>query len=189
MPFIFEEFFVLYFIPLILLCICIIFAHYVNLQHRTPPSSSRPPSEPSKPFFYAFLGYSPEFLTSSLPPNVHTAPNQPPPLPPDPAGRSGPHPPDASLRATLVGDTEERWLRLQEKAKLRTQDLESAINSLSDFETAHNRLKTWLGEKERMASVLGPIGVEPGILRNQKLQVEVMAFFFFLILIFVKSYY
>eukprot|EP00057_Strongylocentrotus_purpuratus_P020675 XP_011675149.1 PREDICTED: microtubule-actin cross-linking factor 1 isoform X2 [Strongylocentrotus purpuratus] len=69
---------------------------------------------------------------------------------------------------------EERWLRLQEKAKLRTQDLESAINSLSDFETAHNRLKTWLGEKERMASVLGPIGVEPGILRNQKLQVEVL---------------
>lgn len=176
MPFIFEEFFVLYFIPLILLCICIIFAHYVNLQHRTPS----PPSQPSKPFFYAFLGYSPEFPTSSSPPNVHTAPKQPPPLPPDPAGRSGldspSMPPDASLRSTCVGDTEERWLRLQEKAKLRTQDLESAINSLSDFETAHNRLKTWLGEKERMASVLGPIGVEPGILRNQKLQVEVMGF-------------
>ncbi len=69
--------------------------------------------------------------------------------------------------------TEDRWIRLQDKAKARTQDLESAINSLSDFESAYNRLKTWLGEKDKMMGVLGPIGVEPGILRNQKQQVEV----------------
>ena len=69
--------------------------------------------------------------------------------------------------------TEDRWIRLQDKAKARTQDLESAINSLSDFEQAYNRLKTWLGEKDKMMGVLGPIGVEPGILRNQKQQVEV----------------
>ena len=69
--------------------------------------------------------------------------------------------------------TEDRWIRLQDKAKARTQDLETAISSLSDFEQAYNRLKTWLGEKEKMMGVLGPIGVEPGILRNQKQQVEV----------------
>ena len=68
---------------------------------------------------------------------------------------------------------EERWIRLQDKAKLRTKELEGAINSLTDFEQAYNRLKTWLGEKDRMTAVLGPIGIELGILRNQKQQVEV----------------
>ncbi|XP_033113691.1 microtubule-actin cross-linking factor 1, isoforms 1/2/3/5-like isoform X2 [Anneissia japonica] len=77
----------------------------------------------------------------------------------------------ASLHVYLK---EERWIRLQDKAKARTQALEQAIKSLSDFESAHNRLKTWLSEKEKMMSVLGPIGVEPGILRNQKQQIEVL---------------
>lgn len=69
--------------------------------------------------------------------------------------------------------TEERWIRLQDKAKVRTQSLEAAINSLSDFEIAANRLETWLNEKAKMLAVLGPIGIEPDILKNQKSQVEV----------------
>ncbi|PIK37943.1 putative microtubule-actin cross-linking factor 1 isoform X3 [Apostichopus japonicus] len=69
---------------------------------------------------------------------------------------------------------EERWIRLQDKAKVRTQSLEAAINSLSDFEIAANRLETWLNEKAKMLAVLGPIGIEPDILKNQKSQVEVL---------------
>ncbi|XP_071483801.1 microtubule-actin cross-linking factor 1-like [Diadema antillarum] len=182
MPFVIEDFFVLYVLPLIILCIILIFSHYV-IKYR---SSTSPPSDasPAKPLFYFFPGYSPERVTTSPPPDVHRAPYSPQPPsphdcvpPPEPDGRERPasspaH--DAPLCCTLPDQSEERWLRLQEKAKQRTHELESAINSLSDFEGAYNRLKTWLGEKERMTSVLGPIGVEPGILRNQKLQVEVL---------------
>lgn len=74
---------------------------------------------------------------------------------------------------------EERWIRLQDKAKLRTQALEAAIKSLSDFELAANRLETWLNEKAKMLAVLGPIAIEPDILKNQKSQVEVSLFHLF----------
>ena len=176
MPFIYEELLVLYVLPLILLCICILFAHYITTQN-LPSITWTPYPTCMKPTAYdSCLGQTPDSPTHLSPAPVHYAPQ-----PANTTPLSSVSPSDGNQCSPVANpnspgmlpSTEERWLRLQEKARQRTQDLESAINSLSDFESGYNRLKKWLGEKERMTSVLGPVAVEPGVLRNQKLQVEV----------------
>lgn len=68
---------------------------------------------------------------------------------------------DAAL-ADISGSVEER-----------KQHLEQSNKNLDIFQTTEKQLGQWLSEKELMMSVLGPLSVDPNMLKMQKQQVQV----------------
>ena len=55
----------------------------------------------------------------------------------------------------------------------RKQHLEHSNRNLEAFQTAEPQLRQWLSEKELMMTVLGPLSVDPNMLKMQKQQVQV----------------
>ena len=64
--------------------------------------------------------------------------------------------------ADVSGSVEERKLHLEESNK-----------NLDIFQTTQTQLGQWLSEKELMMSVLGPLSIDPNMLKMQKQQVQV----------------
>lgn len=73
----------------------------------------------------------------------------------------------------LFGTAESSWTEITQSTAERQQTLEESSNDLALFQTAEAQLKQWLVEKELMASVLGPLSIDPNMLRTQKQQVQV----------------
>uniref|UniRef100_A0A8C3K7A7 Dystonin n=1 Tax=Calidris pygmaea TaxID=425635 RepID=A0A8C3K7A7_9CHAR len=75
-----------------------------------------------------------------------------------------------------------KWRQVLDKigtsAKLftseRQQKLEESSNYLTQFNTTEAQLKHWLVEKELMVSVLGPLSIDPNMLKTQKQQVQIL---------------
>ncbi|KAG8444908.1 hypothetical protein GDO86_009892 [Hymenochirus boettgeri] len=66
------------------------------------------------------------------------------------------------------------WKEINLLVAERQQTLEESSNDLIKFQTAEAQLKQWLIEKELMASVLGPLSIDPNMLKTQKQQVQIL---------------
>lgn len=73
------------------------------------------------------------------------------------------------LKADL-DDVVERWKNLNDLCKDRINFSEQ----LRDFLDTHDNLNSWLGAKERMLTVLGPISSDPRMVQSQVQQVQVL---------------
>ncbi|XP_066460148.1 dystonin isoform X8 [Eleutherodactylus coqui] len=66
------------------------------------------------------------------------------------------------------------WKDITQMTANRQQTLEESSNDLTLFQNAEAQLKQWLVEKELMASVLGPLSIDPNMLKTQKQQVQIL---------------
>ncbi|XP_069582844.1 dystonin isoform X4 [Ranitomeya imitator] len=66
------------------------------------------------------------------------------------------------------------WKDITQMTTERQQTLEESSNDLTLFQNAEAQLKQWLIEKELMASVLGPLSIDPNMLKTQKQQVQIL---------------
>nr|XP_033792320.1 dystonin isoform X9 [Geotrypetes seraphini] len=74
----------------------------------------------------------------------------------------------------MLAEIDARWKKISHLTADRQQKLEESSNYLTQFQTAETQLKQWLVEKELMASVLGPLSIEPNMLNTQKQQVQIL---------------
>ena len=68
---------------------------------------------------------------------------------------------------------EKRWTSLKEISDDRRKSLETLVDDLKDFRETHDSLASWLAQKEKMVTVLGPVATEPAMVNNQLQQVKV----------------
>ncbi|XP_039595753.1 microtubule-actin cross-linking factor 1, isoforms 1/2/3/5 isoform X3 [Polypterus senegalus] len=80
--------------------------------------------------------------------------------------------PEAKKWKIWLDDIDARWKRTNELVSERQALLEGSVNLLQSFTTAESQLRPWLAEKQLMISVLGPLSIEPNMLRTQKQQVQ-----------------
>lgn len=69
------------------------------------------------------------------------------------------------------------WAEISGSVEERKQHLEESSKNLDIFQTAELQLGQWLAEKELMMSVLGPVSIDPNMLKMQKQQVQVRMLF------------
>lgn len=65
------------------------------------------------------------------------------------------------------------WADVSGSVEERKQHLEESNKNLDMFQTTELQLGQWLSEKELMMSVLGPLSIDPNMLKMQKQQVQV----------------
>lgn len=65
------------------------------------------------------------------------------------------------------------WADISGSVEERKQHLEESNKNLDIFQTTERQLGQWLSEKELMMSVLGPLSIDPNMLKMQKQQVQV----------------
>lgn len=65
------------------------------------------------------------------------------------------------------------WADISGSVEERKQHLEESNKNLDVFKTTELQLGQWLSEKELMMSVLGPLSIDPNMLKMQKQQVQV----------------
>lgn len=65
------------------------------------------------------------------------------------------------------------WADISGTVEERKQLLEESNKNLDVFKTTQLQLGQWLSEKELMMSVLGPLSIDPNMLKMQKQQVQV----------------
>ena len=65
------------------------------------------------------------------------------------------------------------WAYISGSLEDRKQHLEQSNKNLDIFQTTELQLGQWLSEKELMMSVLGPLSIDPNMLKMQKQQVQV----------------
>lgn len=69
--------------------------------------------------------------------------------------------------------TDAAWADISGSVEERKQHLEESNKNLDIFQTTEMQLGQWLSEKELMMSVLGPLSIDPNMLKMQKQQVQV----------------
>ncbi|XP_069462273.1 dystonin isoform X19 [Ambystoma mexicanum] len=82
--------------------------------------------------------------------------------------------PEAAEWKQMLADIGSKWDELNRLTADRQQKLEESSNYLSQFQCAEAQLGQWLAEKELMASVLGPLSIDPNMLNTQKQQVQIL---------------
>ncbi|XP_069091875.1 dystonin isoform X4 [Pleurodeles waltl] len=82
--------------------------------------------------------------------------------------------PEAAKWKQMLAQIDSTWDELSHLAAERQHKLEESSNFLAQFQSAEAQLKQWLVEKELMASVLGPLSIDPNMLRTQKKQVQIL---------------
>ncbi|XP_078504101.1 dystonin isoform X2 [Lissotriton helveticus] len=82
--------------------------------------------------------------------------------------------PEAAKWKQMLAQIDSRWEELSRLAAERQHKLEESSNLLAQFQSTEAQLKQWLVEKELMASVLGPLSIDPNMLRTQKKQVQIL---------------
>ncbi|XP_037699166.1 dystonin isoform X16 [Choloepus didactylus] len=85
-----------------------------------------------------------------------------------------PDTPEAPKWKQMLADIDSKWQELNQLTVDRQQKLEESSNTLTQFQTIEAQLKQWLLEKELMASVLGPLSIDPNMLNTQKQQVQIL---------------
>ncbi|XP_078093974.1 microtubule-actin cross-linking factor 1 isoform X16 [Mustelus asterias] len=85
-----------------------------------------------------------------------------------------PDSPEAKKWTEVLEKIESKWTHANQTLTERQQKLEESANLLSSFQNTESQLSTWLSEKELMMSVLGPLSIDPNMLRAQKQQVQFM---------------
>nr|DBA26389.1 TPA: hypothetical protein GDO54_010659 [Pyxicephalus adspersus] len=87
---------------------------------------------------------------------------------------NNPGSPDIQHWEDMAKKIESSWAEVTKKTAERQQILEESSNDLAQFQAAEAQLKQWLVEKELMASVLGPLSIDPNMLKTQKQQVQIL---------------
>lgn len=74
---------------------------------------------------------------------------------------------------SLPSCSDAAWTDISGSVEQRKERLEQSNKNLDTFQTAEVQLGQWLSEKELMMSVLGPLSIDPNMLKMQKQQVQV----------------
>ncbi|XP_075058647.1 dystonin isoform X25 [Mixophyes fleayi] len=82
--------------------------------------------------------------------------------------------PESQRWNDTLDQIESAWKDITQMTAKRQQILQESSNDLTQFQTAEAQLKQWLVEKELMASVLGPLSIDPNMLKTQKQQVQIL---------------
>uniref|UniRef100_A0A8C3KEU1 Dystonin n=1 Tax=Calidris pygmaea TaxID=425635 RepID=A0A8C3KEU1_9CHAR len=85
-----------------------------------------------------------------------------------------PNSPEAPKWRQVLDKIDSKWQYLSQVTSERQQKLEESSNYLTQFNTTEAQLKHWLVEKELMVSVLGPLSIDPNMLKTQKQQVQIL---------------
>ncbi|XP_072103464.1 microtubule-actin cross-linking factor 1 isoform X16 [Mobula birostris] len=88
--------------------------------------------------------------------------------------KKNPESPEAKKWTEMLEQIESKWARANQAITERQQKLEESADLLSSFQNTESQLSPWLSEKELMMSVLGPLSIDPNMLRAQKQQVQFM---------------
>ncbi|XP_060703658.1 microtubule-actin cross-linking factor 1 isoform X8 [Hemiscyllium ocellatum] len=88
--------------------------------------------------------------------------------------KKNPDSPEAKKLMQVLEQIESKWTHANQIVTERQQKLEESANLLSNFQNTESQLSPWLSEKELMMSVLGPLSIDPNMLRAQKQQVQFM---------------
>uniref|UniRef100_UPI00398F0CEB microtubule-actin cross-linking factor 1 isoform X2 n=1 Tax=Pristiophorus japonicus TaxID=55135 RepID=UPI00398F0CEB len=88
--------------------------------------------------------------------------------------KKNPDSPEAKKWMEMLEQIESKWTRANQAITERQQKLEESANLFSSFQNTESQLSPWLSEKELMMSVLGPLSIDPNMLRAQKQQVQFM---------------
>ena len=78
--------------------------------------------------------------------------------------------------AVMLLLTEKRWSSLKELSDNCGRSLTEMVDDLKGFDAANAQITSWLGQKQKMISVLGPLATEPVMIQNQIQQLEVNAY-------------
>ncbi|XP_062375938.1 dystonin [Sardina pilchardus] len=85
-----------------------------------------------------------------------------------------PDSPEAAKWKQMLAEIDAAWEEVSGSVADRKQHLEASSRMLELFQTAEPQLRQWLQEKELMAGVLGPLSVDPNMLKMQKQQVQIL---------------
>ncbi|CAK6951622.1 dystonin isoform X1 [Scomber scombrus] len=85
-----------------------------------------------------------------------------------------PNSPEAAKWKQMLAEIDAAWADISGSVEERKQHLEQSNKNLDIFKTTELQLGQWLSEKELMMSVLGPLSIDPNMLKMQKQQVQIL---------------
>uniref|UniRef100_UPI003AAC7BF1 dystonin-like n=1 Tax=Centroberyx gerrardi TaxID=166262 RepID=UPI003AAC7BF1 len=85
-----------------------------------------------------------------------------------------PNSPEAAKWKQMLAQIDAAWAEVSGSVEERKQHLEQSNRNLDLFQTTEPQLRQWLSEKELMMSVLGPLSMDPNMLKMQKQQVQIL---------------
>ncbi|KAM7408864.1 hypothetical protein PAMA_002539 [Pampus argenteus] len=85
-----------------------------------------------------------------------------------------PNSPEAAKWKQMLAEIDAAWADISGSVEERKQHLEQSNKNLDVFQTTELQLGQWLSEKEMMMSVLGPLSIDPNMLKMQKQQVQIL---------------
>ncbi|KAL7384249.1 hypothetical protein ABVT39_026968 [Epinephelus coioides] len=88
--------------------------------------------------------------------------------------KTHPNSPEAAKWKQMLAEIDAAWADISGSVEERKQHLEQSNKNLDIFQTTELQLGQWLSEKELMMSVLGPLSIDPNMLKMQKQQVQIL---------------
>ncbi|XP_008292239.1 dystonin isoform X3 [Stegastes partitus] len=88
--------------------------------------------------------------------------------------KTHPNSPEAAKWKQMLAEIDAAWAEISGSVEERKQHLEQSNKNLDIFQTTELQLGQWLSEKELMMSVLGPLSIDPNMLKMQKQQVQIL---------------
>uniref|UniRef100_A0A3Q1AK24 Dystonin n=1 Tax=Amphiprion ocellaris TaxID=80972 RepID=A0A3Q1AK24_AMPOC len=88
--------------------------------------------------------------------------------------KTHPNSPEAAKWKQMLEEIDAAWAEISGSVEERKQHLEQSNKNLDIFQTTELQLGQWLSEKELMMSVLGPLSIDPNMLKMQKQQVQIL---------------
>uniref|UniRef100_A0A3Q2R448 Dystonin n=1 Tax=Fundulus heteroclitus TaxID=8078 RepID=A0A3Q2R448_FUNHE len=82
--------------------------------------------------------------------------------------------PEAAKWKKMLSEIDAAWTEISGSVEERKQNLEQSNKNLEIFQTTDLQLSQWLSEKELMMGVLGPLSIDPNMLKMQKQQVQIL---------------
>ncbi|XP_035982722.1 dystonin [Fundulus heteroclitus] len=87
---------------------------------------------------------------------------------------ANPSSPEAAKWKKMLSEIDAAWTEISGSVEERKQNLEQSNKNLEIFQTTDLQLSQWLSEKELMMGVLGPLSIDPNMLKMQKQQVQIL---------------
>ncbi|CAN9499905.1 unnamed protein product [Ophioblennius macclurei] len=88
--------------------------------------------------------------------------------------KTHPNSPEAAKWKQMLAEIDAAWAEMSGSVEERKQHLEQSNKNLDIFQSTELQLGQWLSEKELMMSVLGPLSIDPNMLKMQKQQVQIL---------------
>ncbi|KAM9727047.1 dystonin isoform 5-T5 [Menidia menidia] len=85
-----------------------------------------------------------------------------------------PNSPEAAKWKQMLAEIDAAWGEISGSVEERKKHLEQSNKNLDIFQRNELQLGQWLSEKELMMSVLGPLSIDPNMLKMQKQQVQIL---------------